>query len=47
MKGSRTHLRAFTQTLTTQTGETYKPQYLTQATFDAIVNAPMERGRNR
>ena len=47
MKGSRNHLRAFTQTLTTQTGETYKPQYLTQATFDAIVNAPMERGRNR
>lgn len=47
MKGSRNHLRAFTQTLTTQTGETYEPQYLTQATFDAIVNTPMERGRNR
>lgn len=47
MKGSRNHLRAFTQTLTSQAGETYKPQYLSQEDFAAIINAPMERGRSR
>lgn len=47
MKGSRNHLRAFTQTLTSQAGETYQPQYLSQDAFAAIINAPMERGRSR
>ncbi|MCD6291540.1 MAG: DUF2202 domain-containing protein [Anaerolineae bacterium] len=44
MKGSRNHLRAFTSTLKEQTGATYQPQYLSQDAYDAIVNAPMERG---
>ena len=44
MKGSRNHLRAFTSTLSRQTGETYTPQYLDQAAYDAIINAEMERG---
>lgn len=41
-KGSRNHLRAFLRALTAQ-GETYTPQYLDQATFDAILEADMER----
>lgn len=47
MKGSRNHLRAFTQTLSRQAGTSYTPQYLSQEAFTAIVNAPMERGINR
>lgn len=47
MKGSRNHLRAFTQTLTSQTGTSYTPQYLDQAEYDAIINSPMERGQGR
>ena len=44
-KGSRNHLRAFVSTLERQSGETYQPQYLSQAAYDAIVTAPMESGR--
>ena len=44
-KGSRNHLRSFVSTLSKQTGETYQPQYLDQATYDAIVGGEMERGR--
>lgn len=44
MKGSRNHLRAFTKTLQTQTGQVYQPQYLDQAEYDAIVEASVERG---
>lgn len=44
MKGSRNHLRAFTSTLERQTGETYQPQYLDQATYDDIVSNPRETG---
>ncbi|MFN8493593.1 MAG: DUF2202 domain-containing protein [Caldilineaceae bacterium] len=47
MKGSRNHLRAFTQSLTSQAGAAYTPQYLSQAAFDSIVKAPMERGPAR
>ncbi len=41
-KGSRNHLRAFVRALAAQ-GETYAPQYLDQATFDAVLAADMER----
>jgi hypothetical protein len=44
MKGSRNHLRSFTSSLSRQTGETYQPQYLDQAEYDAIVNSDIERG---
>ncbi|MCI0643382.1 MAG: DUF2202 domain-containing protein [Chloroflexi bacterium] len=47
MKGSRNHLRSFTSTLKTQTGETYQPQYLDPAAYEAIVNTPLERGGRR
>ncbi len=42
--GSRNHLRSFVSTLQAQTGETYQPQYLDQATYDAIVAAAPEQG---
>jgi len=41
-KGSRNHLRAFVRALEAQ-GETYAPQYLDQETFDAILEADVER----
>jgi hypothetical protein len=47
MKGSRNHLRAFTQTLTSQTGQSYTPQYLDQVAYEAIINSPTERGQGR
>jgi hypothetical protein len=47
MKGSRNHLRAFISNLKRQAGETYQPQYLSQAAFESIVDAPTERGRGR
>jgi len=47
MKGSRNHMRAFTQTLTSQTGASYTPQYLDQAAYEAIINSPTERGQGR
>lgn len=42
-KGSRNHLRSFYKKIL-WIGETYTPQYLTPAAFDAIVNNPMETG---
>lgn len=42
-KGSRNHLRSFTSQLA-GLGVTYVPQYLDQATYDAILASPMERG---
>lgn len=42
-KGSRNHLRAFVRNLT-QMGETYSPQVLDQAAYDAIINSDIERG---
>jgi hypothetical protein len=42
-KGSRNHLRAFVGALAAQ-GGSYSAQYLDQATIDAIVAAPAERG---
>jgi hypothetical protein len=44
LKGSRNHLRAFVSTLERQEGETYQPQYLTPAAYDAIVSTDIERG---
>jgi hypothetical protein len=41
-KGSRNHLRAFVKALAAQ-GETYTPQYLDQATFDAVLAGDVER----
>lgn len=43
-RGSRNHLRAFSSNLSRQ-GTPYKPKYLTQKAYDAIIAAPMERGR--
>ena len=47
MNGSRNHLQAFASNLERRTGETYQPQYLSQAAFASIVEAPTERGRGR
>lgn len=44
LRGSRNHLRALVRVLATL-GETYTPQYLSQAEFDAIVSSPIETGR--
>lgn len=38
MRGSGNHLRAFANTLSLQTGETYQPQKLSQADYQAILN---------
>jgi hypothetical protein len=37
LKGSQNHLRAFTSTLQQQTGETYKPQYLDDSTYNLMI----------
>jgi len=44
MAGSENHLRAFVQNLQQQTGEVYQPQYLDQATYDAIISSGMGHG---
>jgi hypothetical protein len=43
LRGSRNHLRAYMKVLQQQ-GGTYVPQYISQATFDAILSAPIETG---
>lgn len=45
MKGSRNHLRAFVRNLDMQ-GVNYVPQYLDQASYDAIINSATEHGPN-
>lgn len=40
-KGSRNHLRAFVKA----SGGNYKPQYISQADYDLIINSSQERGR--
>lgn len=49
MAGSENHLRAFVSTLERQTGESYTPQYMDQADYDAIIavggNGQQGRGR--
>ncbi len=47
MAGSENHLRAFVSNLKSRTGETYVPQYLTQAAYDAILAASGQGGRGR
>jgi hypothetical protein len=44
LAGSKNHLRAFVTNLKAPTGETYAPQYLGQAAYDAIVNASVGQG---
>ncbi len=43
MKGSRNHLRAFVSQIKSR-GEVYKPIYITQEEFDAILSSPRETG---
>ncbi len=43
MAGSRNHLRAFVSVLEMR-GESYSPQYLDQATYDAILSGGVEPG---
>ncbi len=47
MAGSESHMRAFVGTLQQQTGETYTPQYIDQATFDAIMAASNGHGHGQ
>lgn len=44
LKGSENHLRAFTQTLARQTGETYAPQYMNPDAYDTIISASAQGG---
>ncbi len=44
LAGSDNHLRAFVSNLAAQTGETYAPQYLSQAAYDEIMAATNSRG---
>ena len=39
LQGSNNHLRAFTSTLMTQTGETYQPQFMSPDAYQAIIGA--------
>ena len=44
LQGSRNRLRSFATTLSTQTGETYQPQYLGAEAYQAIVGSSTETG---
>ena len=44
MKGSWNNLRSFVSTTHKQTGETYQPQYLSQAAYDTIMGVGIEMG---
>ena len=43
--GSQNHLRAFVSVLGQQVGETYQPQYLSQAAYDEIMSSQNGRGQ--
>ena len=45
-KGSRNHLRAFTKQLT-KNSATFTPSHISQADYDAIIGAAMERGSGK
>jgi hypothetical protein len=46
LQGSYNHLSAFTRTLSTQTGETYQPQYLNAEAYQTILgSAPGNSGK--
>jgi len=47
LRGSENHLRAFTSTLASQTGEDYQPQYLSNAAYDAIMDGSSARSNQR
>jgi hypothetical protein len=44
MAGSENHLRAFVSNLERQGGETYQPNYLDQASYDAIIGGSSGNG---
>lgn len=44
LAGSENHLRAFVGNLKAQAGQTYAPQYLSQAAYNAIVTASGSQG---
>lgn len=44
LQGSSNHLRAFTSTLKTQTGETYQPQFMSMDAYQAIVDGAITGG---
>ena len=44
LAGSENHLRAYVSQWEMQTGETYVPQYLSQAAYDAIMSASNGQG---
>jgi hypothetical protein len=46
LDGSYNHLRAFVTSLSAQTGETYQPQYLSEADYQAIIAAQTRGGGN-
>jgi len=46
MNGSYNHLRSFSSTLNTQTGETYQPQYLNIQDYQTILTAGTITGGN-
>lgn len=45
MRGSRNHLRSFVRNMNNQ-GQTYIPQYLSQAVYDQIISSANEKGSN-
>lgn len=44
LNGSSNHLRAFVSSLSSQTGEAYQPQYLSQEAYQAILSAAGQQG---
>lgn len=46
LNGSYNHIRAFVSTLSTQTGESYQPQYLSTDAYETIINANIQSGGN-
>ena len=44
LQGSNNHLRAFTSTLMTQTGETYQPQFMSPDAYQAIIGESVMGG---
>lgn len=44
LQGSSNHLRAFTSTLITQTGETYQPQFMSTDAYQAIIDGAITGG---
>ena len=45
-KGSINHLRAFTNTLTSQTGAAYQPQYLSESAYQVMFSTSQRNGRS-